>query len=59
MSLPIYAYFIKAALDDKTSGISSDALDMPEGFDLSLLDCSKRSGGDEHRPPPNIPGLGE
>jgi penicillin-binding protein 1A len=59
MSLPIFAYFIKAALDDKSTGISSDALDMPDGFDLGILDCSKRAMGDDRRPPANIPGLGE
>lgn len=59
MSLPIFAYFIKAALNDKSTGISADALDMPEGFDPSILDCAKRTTSDDHRPPANIPGLGE
>lgn len=59
MSLPIFAYFIKAALDDKTTGILSDAIEMPEGFNLSIFDCSKRAESSINNTPPNIPGLGE
>ena len=59
MSLPIYAYFLKAALADKSTGILADALDMPEGFDPSILDCTRRAESETQQSPANIPGLGE
>jgi hypothetical protein len=59
MSLPIYAYFLKAALADKSTGILADALDMPEGFDPSILDCTQRAESETQQSPANIPGLGE
>jgi penicillin-binding protein 1A len=59
MSLPIYGYFLKAALADKSTGIVTDPLDLPEGFDASILDCSRRSEAATQHSPANIPGLGE
>jgi len=59
MSLPIYGYFLKAALADKSTGIITDPLDVPEGFDLSILDCSRRAEAATQHSPANIPGLGE
>jgi hypothetical protein len=59
MSLPIYGYFLRAALDDKSTGILTDALDMPDGFDASILDCSRRAEAATQHSPANIPGLGE
>jgi hypothetical protein len=52
MALPIYGYFMKEALKDKSTGVSSEALSPPEGFDESILQCTKKtknSPGDDKR----------
>lgn len=59
MALPIYAYFIKAALADKSTGISADELEMPDGFDPGIFDCNRKESGNSKKAPANIPGLGE
>lgn len=53
MALPIYGYFMKSAMADKTSGVSTDPLDAPDGFDQSLLNCTKRKPKDEEESSPN------
>lgn len=53
MALPIYGYFMKSATADKTSGVSTDPLDAPDGFDQSLLNCTKRKPKDEDETSPN------
>ena len=52
MALPIYGYFMKSATADKTSGVSTDPLDAPDGFDQSLLNCTKRKPKDEDETSP-------
>jgi penicillin-binding protein 1A len=60
MALPIYGFFMQAALKDKSLGLSTDMLDTPKNPSSLMGECKDDPGGSsEGGKDLKIPGLGD
>ena len=46
MALPIYGYYMKKIYADKKLKLSTKDFEIPEGYDMSIMNCSGQSGSD-------------
>jgi penicillin-binding protein 1A len=46
MALPIYGYYMKKIYADKKIKLSTKDFEIPEGYDMSIMNCSGQSGSD-------------